>query len=135
MKTNILLASLLLGSALSANYVNHLGARVGITKAIMNESDTSKVDTKDAESLGPIYDFSAVFNVADEGFFHTFKPYIDFSGRYYDDRIINIASLGLYYPLGEWKGFEPYAAAGLGYSFSDWKQAPLKNTSSKKHKK
>ena len=131
MKINILLASLLLGSALSANYVDHLGARVGISKAIMNENDTSKVDTKDVESLGPIYDLSAVFNFADEGFFHAFKPYIDYSGRYYDDRVINIASLGLYYPFGKWIGFEPYAAAGLGYAFSDWKHSPLENTASR----
>ncbi|MEA1919553.1 MAG: OmpA family protein, partial [Campylobacterota bacterium] len=94
------------------------------------EHDSSKIDTKEVESLGPIYDLSAVFNVADEGFFNSFKPYVDYSGRYYDNRVINVATLGLYYPLGSWKGFEPYAAAGLGYSFLDWRAAPLSGTSS-----
>ena len=131
MKTNILIAALLLGTSLSAAYVDHLGARIGISKAIMSEHDTSKVDTKDVESLGPIYDLSAVFNVADEGFFHDFKPYIDYSGRYYDSRVINVATLGLYYPFNSWKGFEPYVAGGLGYSFLNWRAAPLTNTSSK----
>ena len=131
MKINVLLASLLLGSALSASFVDHIGARVGITKAIMNENDTSKVDTNDVESVGPVYDISAVFNVVNEGFFHTLKPYIDYSGRYYDDRIINLATVGLYVPVGSWIGFEPYVAAGLGYSFSDWKQPLLENTSSR----
>ena len=123
--------SIVLATLLQASFVDHLGARVGLSKAIMNKHDTSKVDTGDVESFGPIYDLSAVFNVSDEGFFHTFKPYIDYSGRYYDDRIINLATVGLYAPLGSWVGFEPYVAAGLGYSFSDWKQPLLENTSSK----
>jgi outer membrane protein OmpA-like peptidoglycan-associated protein len=131
MKTKILLTSLLLGSVLSAAFVDHVGARLGVSKAIMKEHDNSKIDINSVESFGPMYDLSAAFNVADEGFFKSFKPYIDYSGRYYDDRIINIATVGLYYPFGSWKGFEPYAAAGLGYSFSDWKQSPLENTSDK----
>jgi outer membrane protein OmpA-like peptidoglycan-associated protein len=131
MKTNILLATLLLGTSLSAGYVDHLGARVGISQAIMSEHDTSKVDTKEVESLGPIYDLSAVFNVTEEGFFSDYKPYIDFSGRYYDSRVINVATVGLYHGFGSWEGFEPYAAAGLGYSFLNWRAAPLSNTSSK----
>lgn len=131
MKTKILLTSLLLGSVLSASFVDHLGARVGVSKAIMNHQDSSKVDINSVEFVGSMYDLSAVFNIADEGFFKSFKPYIDYSGRYYNDRIINIATVGLYYPLGAWKGFEPYAAAGVGYSFSDWKHSPLENTSDK----
>ncbi len=131
MRVSVFLASLLIGASLSAAFVDHLGARVGISKAIMSEHDSSKVDTKEIESLGPIYDLSAVFNVTDEGFLHTFKPYIDYSGRYYDSRIINVATLGLYFPMGSWKGFKPYAAAGVGYSFLNWRSAPLNNTSSK----
>ncbi|MEA3523493.1 MAG: OmpA family protein [Campylobacterota bacterium] len=133
MKTNILIAALLLGTSLSASYVDHIGARVGISKAIMSEHDTSKVDTKEVESLGPLYDLSAVFNVSDEGFFSEYKPYLDYSGRYYDSRVINVATLGLYHGFGSWKGFEPYAAAGLGYSFLNWRAVPLGNTSSKDH--
>ncbi len=128
MKHNIFLSMILVGTSLSAGYVDHLHLRGGVSKAFMDEADSSKVDTKTIKSVGWIYDLSAVFNVADEGFFSEFKPYIDFSGRHYDDRSANTAGVGLYHDFDPVAGFTPFASAGIGYGQMRWENVPLKGT-------
>ena len=46
MKHNILLSMILIGTSLSAGYVDHLHLRGGVSKAVMDEADSDKVDTK-----------------------------------------------------------------------------------------
>lgn len=129
MKTmRLITLSAALSSCLMAGLIDHIGVRGGYSQAIMQEHSSAKVDADESKTGGLIYDLSAAFNVADEGFFHSFKPYVDFTGRHYTDRNAQTFGVGLHHDFGSMIGLTPFAAAGIGYAQMRWSDAPLRAT-------
>lgn len=115
MKTmRLITISVALSSCLMAGVIDHIGVRGGYSGAIMQEHSSNQVDADESKTGGLIYDLSAAFKVSDEGFFDTFKPYVDFTGRHYTDRNAQTFGVGLHHDFGSVVGLTPFVAAGIG---------------------
>ncbi|MBN2894296.1 MAG: OmpA family protein [Campylobacterales bacterium] len=129
MKTmRLVTISAALSSCLMAGLIDHIGVRGGYSQAIMQDHSSTKVDADESKTGGLIYDLSAAFNVTDEGFFQSFKPYVDFTGRHYSDRDAQTFGVGLHHDFGSVLGLAPFAAAGIGYAQMRWIDSPLRAT-------
>ncbi len=131
MRIKLSVFALLAVSSASASFVDYIGVRGGYSHAFQKLEEVKGVDVKEIKSDGWIYDLSAGFNVADEGFFHQFKPYVDVTGRSYSDRDANTIGVGLYHDFEAMGMIEPFVSAGVGYGMMRWQKAPLSNTESR----
>lgn len=131
MRAKALFFALCAFGSLQAYVIDQVNARIGYSNAYKELKEDQQIDVDTVKSDGWIYDLSMGFNVSDSGFFSVFKPYIDLTGRYYEDRNVHTVGAGLYHNFGFIGPIEPYVSAGVGYGLMGWKNAPISNTKNK----